>query len=180
MKKKKENTAVLVIDMLNDFLYGKLKCERCQKIIPSVKRLIREARKSKIPVIYVCDSHRRNDPEFKKWPPHAVEGTKGAKIIDELKPGKFDFLVRKRRYSGFFHTDLNLLLRELNIKHVIISGILTNICVQHTAADAFFLGYKVTIPKETTEALDDDAKKHALEFMKEMYGAKIVSLKKLF
>jgi nicotinamidase-related amidase len=175
-----KKSAVLVMDMLYDFFYGNLKCERCKKIIPHVKKLISLARKNKIPVIYVCDTHRKNDPEFKKWPPHAIEGTKGGKILSDLKPKEFDFLVRKRRYGGFWHTDLDLLLRELGIKHLIISGVLADICIQHTAAEAFFLGYKITIPKETTEALSDEAREWAFKYMEYLYGAKIVSLKKLF
>ncbi|MEX0567985.1 MAG: cysteine hydrolase family protein [Candidatus Njordarchaeota archaeon] len=172
-------TAVLVIDMLNDFLYGKLKCERCQRIIPDVKKMIDRAHKKNLPVVYVCDRHIKTDREFEKWPPHAIEGTEGAEIIDELKPRKGDYVVPKRRYSGFFETSLDLLLRELNVNEIILSGILTDICVLHTAADAFFRGYRISIPRECTEALSDRAKDYAFKFMEEMYGANIVSLDEL-
>ena len=68
-------------------------------------------------------------------------GTHGAEIIEELKPGQEDLVVKKRRYSGFFGTDLDLLLRELEIKKIYIVGILTNICVFFTAVDASVRGY---------------------------------------
>jgi len=171
--------AVLVIDMLNDFLYGKLKCERCQRIIPDVKKLIDNAHEKNLPVVYVCDRHIKTDREFEKWPPHAVEGTEGAEIIDELKSKGEDYVVPKRRYSGFFQTSLDLLLRGLDVDEIILSGILTDICILHTAADAFFRGYKIVIPRECTEALSNQAKDHAFKFMEEMYGARVISLSEL-
>jgi len=173
------NRAILVIDMLNDFLYGKLPCEPCRNIIGDVKKLIEFGRDVGIPVIYLCDSHLENDREFKKWPPHAVEGTEGAEVIEELKPGENDFIVRKRRYSGFFQTGLDEVLKKLKIKGLVLAGILTNICVQHTAADAFFRDYELIIPKECTEAISGEVKKDSLTYMGEIYGAKIVSLNEL-
>jgi len=171
--------AILVIDMLNDFLYGKLKCESCQNIIEDVKKLIEAGRGKGTPVIYLCDSHLENDKEFEKWPPHAVEGTEGAEVIEELKPGENDFIVRKRRYSGFFQTGLDELLKKLKVKELVLAGILTNVCVQNTAADAFFRDYRVVIPRECTEAISEEIRGNSLAYMEEMYGAKIVSLKDL-
>ena len=171
-----EKTAVIVIDMLNDFLYGKLKCERCHRIIPCIDKLLVSARERGIPVIYVCDAHKKNDNEFKKWPRHAVEETRGAEIISELKPLKGDYIIKKTRYSGFFNTELEKLLKKLNVECLIITGILTNICVQHTVADAFFRDYKTIIPKECTEALSDKIKKDSFNFMKDMYNANIISI----
>ncbi|HEX55247.1 MAG: cysteine hydrolase [Candidatus Altiarchaeales archaeon] len=172
----KNRMALLVIDMLNDFLYGKLRCERCQRIIPNVRKLIQYSRENGIPVIYVCDSHIKNDSEFEKWPEHAVQGTKGSEIIPELKPREEDFIIKKRRYSAFFQTGLDSLLRELKIGEIIICGILTDICVQHTAADAFYRGYKTIIPKECTESLSDEAKEYSFRVMENLYNTRIVSL----
>jgi len=179
MKMDKDKSALLVIDMLNDFLYGKLKCERCRGIIGDIGELIDLAHKRNIPVIYICDSHKPDDPEFEKWPPHAVEGTKGAEIIDELKPGDDDYVVKKTRYSGFFETELDSLLRKLGVNSLILCGILTDICIQNTAADAFFRGYGITVAEECTETMSDDAKSASFDYMGDMYGAKIISLKVL-
>ncbi|HIE33706.1 MAG TPA: cysteine hydrolase [Candidatus Altiarchaeales archaeon] len=174
-----ENRALLVIDMLNDFLYGKLKCERCQKIIPDIRKLIDFCRDKEISVIYVCDSHTKDDLEFKKWPPHAVEGTKGAEIISELKPDNKDFIITKRKYSAFFQTGLDSLLRERDIKELILSGILTDICIQHTVADAFYRGYRTIVPKECTEALSDEDKENSFRAMQNLYNTRVVSLDNL-
>jgi nicotinamidase-related amidase len=168
--------SLLVIDMLNDFVYGALKCDTALKIIPNIKLLVDAARKIGIPVIYVNDSHLPNvDGEFKKWGPHAIRGSHGAMVIDELKPSGSDFIVEKRRYSGFYGTDLNVLLRELNVDTLILTGIHTHICVMHTAADAFYHGYKLIVPSDCVAAFNVEDHNVGLRFMRELYGAEIVN-----
>ena len=97
MKGKK---ALLVVDMLNDFVKkgAPLEVPSTRSILPSLKQEIEAARSSKQPVIFICDSHKKKDPEFEKmgWPAHAVEGTEGAKIVQFLKPLKRDFIVQKK------------------------------------------------------------------------------------
>jgi len=138
-----EKTAVIIIDMLNDFVTGDLKCKRAELIIPNLKKLIETARKHNVPVIYSNDAHLAEDMEVvRKWGKHAIKGTKGAEVIPQLKPAKKDYIVDKRTYSGFYETGLDPLLRSLykgeGAKAVILGGLHTNICVRHTAADAFF------------------------------------------
>jgi len=168
--------AIVVIDMLHDFLYGNLKCERALAIIPDLQKLLNFAREREILIVYVCDSHSPEDEEFKKWPPHAIKGTKGAEIIPELKPKEGDIVIEKTRYSGFYNTDLDTKLKEFGVKTLILTGILTDICVQHTAADAFFRNYKLIVPKETTETLSQERKEYSLRYMSDIYGAKILSV----
>ena len=168
--------AVLVIDMLNDFVKpgGTLRVERAERIIPKLKALLDWARGKGLPVIYACDAHRKGvDAELALWGDHAIEGTWGAQVIDELKPQEGDFVVRKRRYSAFFGTDLDLLLRELGVDTLILTGLVTNVCVQHTAADAFFRGYKVVVVSDCCEALTEEEHKSALEYMRRVYGADV-------
>ncbi len=168
--------AILVIDMLNDFIKGKLKCDRAQKIIPNIKKVLEESRKKNIPVIYIKDSHIKGvDNELKIWGEHALKGDKGSEIIDELKPEDKDFVIEKRRYSAFFQTDLDLLLRELNIDTVVLTGVTTDICVKHTAADAFFRGYNIIVLEDCVESFDEYSHKNALEYMKKVYKARILS-----
>jgi len=173
-------TAVIVVDIINDFVTGILGSKRAPRIVPRVKRLLDSARKKKVPVIYTCDTHLPNlDSEFDVWPPHAVKGTKGAEVVDELKPKKTDFVVHKRRYSSFFGTDLDTLLRELRVDTVVIVGLVTDICVQHTAGDAFFRGYHIIVPKDGVETISDEAQKISLEYMRKVYNAKITTIEKL-
>ena len=167
-------TAVVVIDMVNDFVTGVFKNERAEKIIPNVMQLLNFARENKIPFVYVNDAHLPNvDVEFDVWPQHAVAGTWGAQVVDELKPEKGDFVLQKRRYSAFQGTGLDQLLRELKVDTLILTGVVTDICIQHTAADAFFRGYKIIVPEDCVEAINEQTQKAALEYLKRVYGSKI-------
>jgi len=169
--------AVLVIDMLNDFVYGSLKCDNALRIIQNIKVLIDAARKRGIPVIYVNDSHLPNvDGEFRKWGSHAIRGSWGAMVIDDLKPMEGDFIIEKRRYSGFYNTDLDDLLRELKVDTLIVTGIHTHICVMNTVADAFYRGYKVIIPLDCVTTFTKEDNDWGLKYMREIYGAEVVSL----
>lgn len=169
--------AVIVIDMLNDFVHGSLKCDRAQIIIEPLRHLIEAARNRSVPVIYTNDSHHRDlDKELSHWGPHALAGSEGAGVIDELKPTDRDFVVLKRRYSAFFQTDLHLLLRELGIDTLVLSGLTTDICVRHTAADAFFWGYKLMVPADGTQAFTEEDHKSSLDYMARIYGARITSI----
>ena len=173
-------TAVVVVDMINDFVTGALKNERASRIIPNIQRLLDFARKKKIPVIYTNDTHLPGiDEEFEIWPQHALVGTKGAEVIEELKPVKGDYVLQKRRYSAFFGTYLDLLLRELKVDTLVLVGLVTNVCIQNTAGDAFFRGYRVIVPEDCVEATSEEAQKAGIEYMKTIYGCKITNLDEL-
>lgn len=173
-------TAVIVVDMINDFVTGVFKSDRAAKIIPNIKALLDYTRKQKVPIVYATDAHLPNvDPEFDVWGSHAVAGSRGAEIIDELKPHKGDFRVLKRKYSAFQGTDLDQLLRELKIDTVILTGVVTDICIQHTAADAFFRGYKIIVPKDCVEAVDAKTQEEAIRYIKKAYGPEITTSKEL-
>lgn len=165
--------AVIVVDMLEDFVYGKLKCERALRIIPPLKKLLAEARKRKIPVIYSNDAHLPTDKELEVWGPHGMKGTKEAEVIKDIKPEKGDYVIGKRTYSGFFATDLDMLLRDLKVDTVIITGLHANICVRHTSADAFFRGYRIVIPEDAVEAFTEKDYKEGLEYLKMCYKAEV-------
>ncbi|MDE1769266.1 MAG: cysteine hydrolase [Thaumarchaeota archaeon] len=185
MKKTKSVTyAVLVVDMLNDFVYGKLKCTRAKKIIPKIKSLLEASRVKDIPIFYCNDAHLSSDDyEFKLWGPHALKGTKGARVIDDLTPSNCDNIVPKRTYSAFYNTRLDgLLKKKFGNKGpdvLIITGIHTNICAKHTAFDAFVRGYDIVIPEDGVTAFQENEHSTALDYMKTNYGAKIIKTSKL-
>jgi nicotinamidase/pyrazinamidase len=168
--------SVLVIDVINDFVSGVLGSERAAAIVPSVKGLLDHARGVGWPVVYITDAHLpEGDGEFDLWPAHAVEGTWGAQVVEEIRPMEGDHHLLKRRYSCFYATGLDALLRELGVGTVILTGLVTNICVQHTAADAFFRGYRVIVPRDCVEAPTDEAQRSSLGYMEEMYKAEITT-----
>ena len=175
-----ENKAVIIIDMLNDFVTGKLEAKRAIHIIPNIKRLVEAARKNKVPVIYSNDAHYPQDIEVtRKWGKHAIKGTKGAEVIPELQPAKTDYIVEKRTYSGFYETGLDPLLRDLykgnGVKTVILTGLHTNMCVRHTAADAFFRGYHIIIASDGVEAFTQEDQEQGLKYLENVYNAKIMT-----
>jgi nicotinamidase-related amidase len=173
--------AVIVIDMLNDFVTGKLEAKRAQRIIPNIKRLVEAARKNEVPVIYSNDAHYPQDVEVtRKWGNHAIKGTEGAQVIPELKPAEKDYIVEKRTYSGFYETGLDPLLRSLykgeGAKTVILTGLHTNMCVRHTAADAFFRGYNIIVAEDGAEAFTLKDQKEGLKYLEYVYNAKIMTV----
>jgi nicotinamidase-related amidase len=179
-----DNKAVIIIDMLNDFVTGDLKCERAKRIIPNLKKLIEVARKNNIPVIYSDDAHFPEDAEVvHKWGKHAIKGTKGAEVIPELKPTGKDYVVEKRTYSSFYETGLDPLLRSLyqgeGVKSVILGGLHTNICVRHTAADAFFRGYKIIIAKDGVQAFTQEDHEQGLKYLEDVYNAKTMTVNEI-
>lgn len=150
-------TAVLVVDMLRDFCLpgGAMVLPGYEKLIGPQNAVIRAARNAGGVVVFIADSHRpqaRRDREFLKRTPHCVEGTPGVEVIPDLDRKPDDLLVVKRRFSGFFNTDLDLTLKDMLVDTVIVIGVVTNICVRSTVHDAFFHGYKVIVPQDCCAA----------------------------
>lgn len=168
--------AFLVIDMLKDFVYkeGSLEVPKSREIRDNIKRRIENNRKKDNLIIYVADRHRKGDNEFDNYPEHAIKGSEGAEIIEELNPKEKDVIIEKRRFSAFFGTDLDLTLRENNIDKLIITGILTNICVLYTVADARMRDYEVEIPKDSVATNDEEVNNFALKQIRDVLGATIV------
>ena len=172
---KKEKTAVLVVDMLNDFVTGALKCDRGLAIVPKTAELLRGARKAGVPVIFCNDAHLKGiDHELELWGDHAIAGTKGAEVIPELELCEKDYVVEKRRYSGFFHTDLDLLLKELGVDTVVVTGLHAHMCVRHTAADAYQLGYNVIAAIDAMDSFTKEDYEYGIKYLKDTYGAELV------
>ncbi len=168
--------AILITDMINDFVFTRFGNERVQKIIPSILKLKKIAYSKSWKVIYLQDYHKHTDPEIKIWGEHAMEGSKGSEIIADLKPDYGDVTIKKGTYNGFFNTDLDQVLKSSNIDKIIFAGVSTDICILNTAANAFYLGYTIIICRECTESIDEETKEYALEYMKKNYGAEIVDL----
>lgn len=176
----KQHACILVVDMLNDFVTGSLRCDRGLAIVPKTAELLESARRNQIPVIFCNDAHLKGiDHELKLWGDHAIAGTEGAQIIPELNLCEQDYVVHKRRYSGFFHTDLELLLNELGVDTVIMTGLHTHMCVRHTSADAYCLGFQVVVASDATDSFTEDDYNNGIKYLKEVYGAEIYTVSEL-
>ena len=150
-------TAVIVVDMINEFCKpgGKMVLPGYEALVPPQLAVIDAARKAGAPVIWVHDSHRRNmrrDREFVKRTPHGTEGTWATEIIEDLGAREDEIHVIKHRYSSFFQTDLDLVLKDMLVDQLVVFGVVTNICVRSTVHDAFFNGYEVVVPRNCCAA----------------------------
>jgi nicotinamidase-related amidase len=126
-------------------------------------------------VFFICDTHDPDDLEFQMFPVHCVRGTEEAEVIPELSAFAGE-LIRKRRYSAFFETDLDRRLAELNPEKVIICGVCTDICVMHTAADARNRDYAVEVPTDCVATFESQAHSYALRHMEKLLGATLVNI----
>ncbi len=171
-----EKEALFVVDMQNDFSHpkGALFLPKNLKIIPKIKKEIEKSREKNRKIVFTQDWHQKDDKEFKIWPKHCIENTWGAEIVKELTPQKGDLVIKKKTYSAFFETNLDKILKRLEIKKLIFTGCVTNICILFTTFDAFKLGYEIFIKKDCLGYLDKKSHNFALKLMEKAFGAKYV------
>ncbi|MCL6089751.1 MAG: cysteine hydrolase [Candidatus Thermoplasmatota archaeon] len=166
-------SAVIVIDMVNDFVNGVFGSEEAvdlAKKFPSFLEKIGDSAE----IIFTLDTHINFDPEFKVWGEHCLIGTKASELVDELR-GVEGYKITKRHYDAFFDTDLDGYLRARGVNRIFLSGVSTDICVLHTAAGAFFRHYDVSIIKDFCAAIDPAKHEEALSFIKRNYGSNIIT-----
>lgn len=171
-------TALIIVDMQNDFAKdgGKLYVPKTKETIPPIKQLLAKARGAGVPVIFTQDWHRPDDPEFKIWPPHTIEGSEGAQVLAEFAPSPKDYYVKKRTYDAFYGTDLDLLLRQMGIRNVVIVGTVSNICVLHTAGKARLHGYNVVVARDGISSLTEFDQQLSLRQISWLYSGKITTV----
>ncbi len=154
-------TAMLVVDMQNDFVQKGAPSEvpRARAMVPRLNRLLDVCRAHKIPVIYIHHVIRGGDIDAGRLADHhaairnnkaIIAGTPNVEIYEGLKPHPGDLVVAKPRYSAFYGTDLEAILRSKGIDTLIISGTVTNVCCDSTARDAFSRDYKVIFLSDGT------------------------------
>jgi nicotinamidase/pyrazinamidase len=144
-------------------------------IIPFVKKKVEEYAKSKELVVFIADNHDPDDLEFKKFPPHCIAGSKESEVVSELKGIAKNFVyVPKKRYSGFYGTNLDQVLKKAKPELVEVVGVCTNICVLYTVEELENRDYKVRVYKDGTASFDNDAHQWALKQMQSVLGAEVV------
>ena len=174
-----QSSAVLVIDMANDFVYpggtiadagGPEYQQRAQTIIPRLAKLLDAARSAGIPVIYATDAHTPQDKELRKWPPHSMAGTPQAEIVADLTPQPGDLIWDKQTYSPFLNPALFQHLLELGITKLYITGLHTDCCARHTSGDAFQRGFDLVWVTDALQAFTDEAHKAGLGYFETWYA----------
>jgi nicotinamidase-related amidase len=148
--------ALVVVDMQHDFVSdgGSLQVPDASATVPAITDLVRRFRAAGARIVFTQDTHREGDPEFRIWPPHAIEGTHGWQIVDELHPLPEDTVLRKPRYDAFYGTPLEHQLRVWGVTTLVICGTVANICVHYTASSAALRWFDVVIPRDAVSALD--------------------------
>ncbi|WP_338780737.1 isochorismatase family cysteine hydrolase [Metabacillus sp. FJAT-52054] len=177
---------LIVIDYTNDFVAdnGALTCGKPGQVIESeIVRVTKDFIESGDAVVFAVDFHKMNDPfhpETALYPPHNIEGTLGRELYGALQDlyeqnqhlGHV-FWMDKTRYSAFAGTNLEILLRERGITELHLIGVCTDICVLHTAVDAYNKGFKLTVHEKAAASFDEDGHKWALRHFKGSLNAEI-------
>ena len=172
----------IVVDVLNGFCkQGNLASPRCDAAIPRIREVIEERRRAGDHLIFLADTHDPNDREFEVFPVHCVRGTAESEVVPELQPLLHEAtLIRKRRYSGFFETDLEARLLAAQPEQVTVVGVCTDICVLHTVADLRNRDYRVVVHASAVETFDapghpgDEVQRWSLAHLRGVLGATVL------
>ncbi len=175
MKGHPPRTAVLVIDMIREFCdleQGLIPIVQAASMLPTLHRFVNDARRAGAQIIWVIDQHRPNKPDFEleRVRFHCRAGSPGVELAPPLEMRPEDYLVTKSRYSAFFATDLDLILRNEGVRRLIITGTKTNVCVRAAVQDAFALNYEVLIPRELVATDRENLHLANLEDMDRYFG----------
>jgi nicotinamidase-related amidase len=170
--------ALVIVDMLEDFVHGSLANPPAHSIVPPLQRLLEHARTDGWVVVFSNDAHLPGDPELSIWGEHAMAGTPGAAVIGELEPapGVREFLSPKRAYSAFDGTGLDDRLGQLGVDEVVLAGQHTHICVRHSAYGALIHGYRIVVPRDAVCAFEGVDEEEALDYLRSVYGAEITTV----
>ncbi len=170
--------AILVIDMVNDFILpgAPLEVAGARATIPAIRKFLDYGRKNDFIIIHIIRLHHQSgiDVEmtrrhlFKKGKPYCVPGTKGAEIVSELEPHEEDYIINKTRFSAFFGTGLDTLLRSLKVNEVYITGTQYPNCIRATAVDAMSLDYNTIVCTDCCSAASVEVAKANIRDLKNM------------
>jgi len=155
-------SALLVVDMQRFFLDEKSPTFTCggAAIVPNLKKLVSAFRDASRPVIYTKHVHHPKfiDAGIMKWwwEGACLECTPESEVIDEIAPLPDEKVVLKHRYSAFYNTDLEIILRCMKIEDLVVAGIMTNLCCESTARDAYFRDYRVFFLADCTGTITED------------------------
>lgn len=170
-------SALVVIDMINTYDHedADLLLPSVTRAVPAVVRLLARARALRVPVIYVNDN-------FGQWRSHhgeilrtALSGDH-ADLVEPLRPDDDSLFVVKARHSIFYETPLAYLLNQLDVRHVVLCGQVTEQCVLYSALDAHIRRLDVSVPRDAVAHIHEDLADAALRMMERNMGADIVTV----
>ncbi|MGJ3246077.1 MAG: cysteine hydrolase family protein [Elainellaceae cyanobacterium] len=174
-------TALICIDLQSGVFTGEgtLTHVGTDEVLPNAKQVLAAARKATLPIIHFKEVHRKEMVDFGREldgtePIHCLETWPSTDYHAELAPVDGEFAIAKRRYSCFFGTDLEILLRGLKVETLILMGTMTNVCVHYTAVDAHQWDYRIHVIEDCCAGSDWDAHWAALRAIEYLQtGARI-------
>lgn len=172
----KADKALLIVDMINNFEFdmGETLAKKTEKIVPHILSLKEHARQNEWPIIYINDHYGLWQADIKNIQ-QEYTNERSKDIITKIAPVDADYFLIKPKHSAFYETALHTLLTELQVRHIIITGIAGNICVLFTANDAYMREYSITIPKDCIASNSDEDNEFALTMMENVLFAEITT-----
>lgn len=178
-----EKTALVVVDMVKDFTSpkGLVYYPQNEKILPIINQVVTDARNNDILIIFLQHRYRANklDKNLLNMRPNCIEGSGGEELDDIFDVQTQDYVIPKRRYSGFFGTDLDSVLREHKVSNVIVVGTKTNCCIRATVTDAYNLDYSPIVIKECVATNSEASNEMHLDEINRYLG-KVISLNEFY
>ncbi|HJP84406.1 MAG TPA: cysteine hydrolase [Gemmatimonadaceae bacterium] len=160
--------ALILIDVINDMEFdsGEALFRNALPAAQNLARLKKRAHEAGVATIYVNDNFGKWRSDFRQQLDHVLDdGCRGEQIARLLQPGKEDYFVLKAKHSGFYHTQLDLLIEYLQVKTVILAGFATDMCVLFTASDAYLRDLEIIVPPDCSAAATKEHHDTALDHM---------------
>jgi nicotinamidase-related amidase len=170
------SVALILIDVINDmeFESGDALLKNALPAAKKLSELRRRAKSAGVPVIYVNDNFGKWRSDFRQQLGHVLEdGVRGEPIAKILRPDEQDYFVLKAKHSGFYHSQLDLLIDYLQVKTIVLAGFATDICVLFTASDAYMRDLDMIVPPDCSAATSMEHHEAALEHMSRVLKVKL-------
>jgi nicotinamidase-related amidase len=165
---------LLIVDAINDLEYegGEELLTHAKPMVEAIKTLKRSATEVGIRAVYVNDNFGKWRSDFKSLVQHCLQdGIRGKPLVELLEPVEEDYFVLKPKHSGFFSTTLEVLLKHLGAKVLILTGMAGNSCILFTAADAYMRDYEIIVPSDCVASSNPEDNRQALEIMRKVLKA---------
>jgi nicotinamidase-related amidase len=178
----KSPVALILIDVINalDFERGEQLLEQALPMARKLARLKQRAKEAGVPAVYSNDNFGRWQSDLNQVLDHVLnDGVPGQPLAEILRPDEDDYFVLKPKHSGFYSTQLDLLLQYLGARTLILAGIQANICVLFTANDAYMRDYALVIPSDCVASTDPADAEYALEQMRGVLKAQVSASEEL-
>lgn len=167
------SVAMLIIDMINDMEFpgGDVLYEVTRPLADRVLALKKRCRQAGVPIVYVNDNFGRWQSDFQSVVDHVQKDKgdgkylRGRELAQVLEPEQDDYFVLKPKHSGFYSTTLDLLLKYLGSRTLILCGVAGDICVLFTANDAYMREFELVVPSDGIASENQERNGHALEIM---------------